>query len=258
MFSLFLDIFTCRDSPLRRLDPRAKLVAVLTLIMAIVLSTRPTFPLVCFAGAITSLLLLKIPRRVIIMRLLPPLGMVIPLMVVRALTHGEEAVFTQTILNWELVFYREGLDHGILIASRVLSAVSTIMILSISTPAHEIFHALLWFKFPQGWVEIATLLYRYTFTLLEQAENVAAAQKLRMGYSSIKKTFSSLGTLAGTVILGSIDQAERTHHAMMMRGYNGELLFSPMKKFKLADWTVLICMPLITTVLFLWLDRGVL
>ena len=83
--------------------------------------------------------------------------------------------------------------------------------------------ALRWASVPHTWIEIAMLMYRYLHILFEQAASVVSAQSVRLGYSGLRRSFQSLGSLAGMVILRSLDQAEKSHEAMMARGYRGRL-----------------------------------
>ncbi len=123
------------------------------------------------------------------------------------------------------------------------------LLLGSVTPAYKIFHALRWFRVPEGWVEIALLVYRYTLTLLEQTADIAAAQSARLGYSSVRRSISSVGVLAGTVITRSMDQAVRTYEAMMLRGYQGRLPFGPIPRMGRADMCVItVAVPMIILV----------
>ena len=126
--------------------------------------------------------------------------------------------------------------RGVLLGSRVLGAVSVMLLLSSVTPAYKIFGALRWFHVPEGWVEIALLVYRYTFVLLDQTADIASAQRVRLGYSSLGRSLSSAGVLAGTVVARSMDQAMRTYEAMTLRGYQGRLPMGPLAELKARDW----------------------
>jgi cobalt/nickel transport system permease protein len=114
-----------------------------------------------------------------------------------------------------------------LLGAKVLGAVSVTLLLCSVTPAHKIFHALRRMHVPRGWVEIAMLMYRYIFSLLDHASEGAAAQRLRLGYAGVRRSVASLGTLAGTVLVRSFDQARQTHDAMTLRGYTGDFPFAP-------------------------------
>jgi len=71
-------------------------------------------------------------------------------------------------------------------------------------------------------------MYRYIFCLLEHTAESVEAQRVRLGYTGARRSLSSIGTLAGIVVLRSLDQARQTHEAMMVRGYRGCLTFGPM------------------------------
>jgi cobalt/nickel transport system permease protein len=136
----------------------------------------------------------------------------------------------QTLLN------HTPLQRTLPIAARGLAAVSVVLLLSSVTPAHRIFHALRALGMPLGWVEIALLMYRYTFAFLELTEDLISAQKVRLGYSGLKRSLSSLTMVAGTVVVGSLDQAERTNEAMVMRGYRGTFPRVPLPSLARRDW----------------------
>ena len=163
-------------------------------------------------------------------RLTAPLGIVVVLILLQSLLHGEKEVFSFSILGTRFRFMEEGAWQGLLIGSKVLGSVSIMLLFSFVTPAHKIFRALLWCRLPRGWVEIAMMMYRYIFHLIDGAGDVMAAQRARLGYFGLKRSLSSLGSLIGVVIIRSIDQAARTHEAMVLRGYRGTVPFGPMSK----------------------------
>lgn len=244
MVELFFDIFAYRDHAWTRADPRPKLVLALATILAIILSTRIVLPLALLALCLAALLALRIPPRLILERLAGPMGMVLVLILLQAFTRGSTAIWTFTLGGKELALTREGLWHGGLMGARVLGAVSVMLLFSAVTPAHKVFSALRWFRFPQGWVEIAMLMYRYTFVLLDHAADVASAQRVRLGYRGLRRSLSSLGTLAGAVLVRSIDQASHTHQAMMLRGYSGSIPLGPLPALRRreAGLALLVCL----------------
>jgi energy-coupling factor transporter transmembrane protein EcfT len=46
--------------------------------------------------------------------------------------------------------------------------------------------------------------------------------------------------VAGTVILRSVDQAVRSHEAMRVRGYRGEMPFGPLPGLGRRDWLAIV------------------
>jgi cobalt/nickel transport system permease protein len=235
MFELFSDIFACRENALTRIDPRPKLIIAFSLILAIVLSQRVLLPSFAAVAAVGTMLALRIPLKLVLLRLSAPVGIVVVLVALRAFLTSGTPLLVVTPFGCTITATEEGLISGILLGSRVLGAVSVVLLLSSVTPAYKIFAALRWFRVPEGWVEIAFLVYRYVFVLLEQASDVQAAQKARLGHSSIRRSLSSIGILAGTVMARSIDQAFRTHEAMMLRGYQGRYPFGPLAGMSRVD-----------------------
>lgn len=255
MFEIFSDIFACRENVFTRMDPRVKLVTAIALILSVVFSVKVFFPFTVLIFCLTAMVAVGMPIRLVILRLAGPMGIVAVLVILQAFLSGSTPLFTMSFLHWKLVATEEGLRRGILLGSRVLGAVSVMLLLSSVTPAYKIFNALLWFKVPEGWVEIALLVYRYTFSLLDQTSDVISAQSTRLGYSSMKKSLHSMGVLTGTVITRSMDQAMRTYEAMTLRGYQGAMRFGPLPALKSADVKGLaIAIPLILTV-FVLMDR---
>jgi len=144
---------------------------------------------------------------------------------------------TAVVLRWWLE--AASLQSGVVLAARVLGGVSVVLLLSVVAPAHQIFHALRALGMPRGWVEVALLMYRYTFILLDLAADMTAAQKVRLGYADLRRGWTSAGMVAGTVILRSIDQAVRAHEAMRVRGYRGEIPFGSLPALARRDWVVI-------------------
>lgn len=221
-FELFSDIFVLRDNALRRLDVRVKWLAVLAICGIVLVCRRPYLPLGVFAVAVGALRWVRLPVRLMATRLALPLGMAVVLCVLRAFLVPGEALWSVQVWRWTLVATRSGLAEGVLLASRVLGSMSVLILFSTVTPAHEVFAALRWLRMPRTWVETAMLMYRYTFALVEHAADVFSAQRTRLGYVGWRRSLGSVGTLAGSVLMRSMEQAERTHQAMVARGYSGQ------------------------------------
>ncbi len=217
MFDLFSDIFARKDNVFTRMDARAKLVIAFCTILAVIFSNRIWMPCLVFVVCVSAMLIIGIPWRIVLLRLATPMGIVLVLVVLQTFLTPGESIAEFSVLGVGLQASHEGLVRGSVLGSRVAGAVSVVLLLGSVTPAYNIFHGLRWFRVPEGWVEIALLVYRYTFTLLDQAADVAAAQKMRLGYSGVRRSLTSMGVLAGTVVTRSMDQAMRTYEAMSLR-----------------------------------------
>ncbi|MHB9038074.1 MAG: cobalt ECF transporter T component CbiQ [Armatimonadota bacterium] len=255
MFHLFSDIFACRDNALARMDPRAKLVIAFVTILLVIMSTRIALPLVVLIVCLGTMLALKLPAWLVLTRIIAPTGIVLALVVLQSLTVGSTPIFSVSVGAWHGTVKYEGIIHGLLMGSRVLGAVSMTLLLSSVTPAHKIFHALRWFRVSKTWVEIAMLMYRYSFALLDHTADVAAAQRLRLGYCGVRRSLSSMGVLAGAVIVQSLDQAARTHQAMTLRGYIGVMPYSPTPVMSKKDRWIMVLTMLVIFAAYALLER---
>lgn len=228
VFDLFSDYFARRDNVLRRLDARSKIAVAVALFAAILCSTKPVLPASAWLLSIATMTALRVPVKVIFSRFLPSLGIVLVIVVLQSLLIGKTPAFSVSLDSLSLTATREGITQGILTGCRVLGAVGVLLLLGFVTPAHEIFRALRWCHMPKVWVEIAMLVYRYVFVFLDQAADMAAAQRVRLGYTGFGNSLSSASTLMGSVVVRSFGQSLRTHEAMIARGYAGEYPFGSM------------------------------
>lgn len=236
---IFSDFYASRDNVLARLDARTKLLIALMLLAAVVFSSAPALPFAVALLCIGAAAALGVPARLLVLRLAVPLGFAAMLLALQTFLTGGAPLWSARMGTLALTATREGLHHGILLASRVLGGVSVVVLLGSVTPAHRIFGAMRALGVPGGWVEIAMLVYRYTFVLFDLCGDVMAAQKTRLGYAGLRQGLASAGALGGTVLLRAMDQAERTHEAMYVRGYNGGIPFGPLPPFSRRDLAII-------------------
>jgi cobalt/nickel transport system permease protein len=220
---LFSDLFASRDNVMTRMDPRVKVIAAMALLAGVVFASSPVLPLLVFLGCVGAAGCCGIPARFIGLRLAGPLVIAGMLLVLQGLLTGVTPLWSIAPFGMRLTITAEGWHTGVLTASRVLGGMSVMLLLSAVTPAHRIFAALRAMGVSKSWVEIAMLMYRYIFVLLDLTADVAAAQRLRLGYSNIRRGIASTGVVAGVVVLRAVDQALRTNEAMRVRGYQGEI-----------------------------------
>ena len=239
MFDLFSDIFTYRDNALTRIDPRVKLVVAFAALIAVVTAEMVILPLFVLGICLATVAALRIPAKLVVARLAAPLSIVAVLVVIQTFVTGTTPLFTVTLAGWQFTAKAEGLRQGTLLGAHVLGAVSVVFLLSVVTPAHRIFQALRWFKISRNWLEVAILMYRYIFVLMDRVADLAAAQKLRLGYTARGRAMRSFTTLAGATIIHSLEQSQRTHDAMRLRGYRGTMPFGPLPAVSGRDRRIL-------------------
>jgi len=257
VFDLFSDIFTYRDNALTRIDPRVKLLVAAAALVAVVTSARPFLPLAVFALCLGTVIALRVPAKLVALRLAAPLSTVAVLVVIQTFVTGTTPLFALTLGGWTLTAKAEGLRQGLLLGTRVLGALSIVLLLGIATPAHRIFQALRGFRISKDWVEIAILMYRYIFVLMDRAGDLAAAQRLRLGYTARGRALASFTTLAGATVVHSFEQAGRTHDAMRLRGYRGTMPFGPLPTLGRRDRRLIALSVIVIAAAYGFIEWGV-
>ena len=82
------------------------------------------------------------------------------------------------------------------------------------------------------------LIYRYLTVLLKETRRVTDSYALRApGQKGIH--ISAWGSLAGLLLLRSMDRAERLYESMQIRGFHGEFYTGRQERMKKADWIYL-------------------
>ena len=254
-FALFSDYFALRDNIATRVDPRIKFVTAVGMIISILLSTAFIWPLTVLCVCVAMILGMRIPLKIVILRMIPPMTIVAVIVLLRSFLVSGNTLFEIDLGFTIIKASREGLLEGLLIGSKVTGSVSVILLLSLTTPAYKIFLSLLWLKVPNLWVEIAMMMYRFIFALLEHTGNIISAQQTRLGYINTKKSLFSVGTLAGAVLLGAIDQSQRTTEAMMLRCYTGRFVTEPLGPLKKTDILLVLSIPVTALLVSFLIER---
>jgi len=223
------------DHALTRIDARVKILSALA-ILAMILSYRGfAFPGLVTLICIALIFGMGVRLRVLLLRYSEPLFIAAVIIVVKLIFSGQDALFSAKFLGIAVTGHRDGLLEGLLIANRIVSAVSLIALLGFSTPFAEFIAGLSWFRVPKGFVEILMFAYRYIFVLFDDAQVIYQAQKNRLGYSTLRRGLSSFGTLAGSLTIKAFDHSQSTTVAMVQRGYDGTMPLLKHKPLRLQE-----------------------
>lgn len=195
----------------RLADPRLLVLGALLLVVLIISSVRPWFPLLCLVACLAVAWGAGIRLRLVLARLLNPALLALLL------------VFFKGVIGSGWQPSVTGLQEGALLASRVLAAASVMVLLGLLVTVTEILGALAWLRLPRTLVELALLAWRYLFVLLDDASVVYSAQKNRLGYCGLRRGLRSFGSLAGLLTVKAFDTSRTITTAMAQRGYDGNL-----------------------------------
>jgi len=223
------------DHWLSRMDARVKIISTLILLAMVLTCEGTSFPLfllLCGAGLCVNM---KIRSRMLLMRFLEPLFIVAVLFILKVFFSGNVPMFSFEFMGMTVTGFREGFMEGMRLGCRITGAVMIVAVLGFSTPFNQFIAGLSWLKIPRGFIEISLFAYRYIFMLFEDAMVIYSAQKNRLGYSTIRRSFNSFGILAGSLVIKAFDQSQKTTVAMTQRGYDGVMPDPEHKPFKLLE-----------------------
>lgn len=215
--------------------PQLKLLLAGSALVTTVFSTSPVAPIFIFLAMSTALLLLAgIPLRVYLAALAAPASFTLPVVLLMPFFIASgEPLLTVKLFSHTFVATREGLNEALLLASRVLAGSASLFFIIFTTPTAAIFAAMRSLRIPALFVEMCMLIYRFLFVLIDEAERMLKAQKIRLGYASYRRSFDSFALLASNLFLRSYLRSEHAFAALEARGYRGNLEFSEFGRARL-------------------------
>lgn len=240
--ALFSEEYAGRDGLLQRIDPRAKLLTTLFLIVALSLST--SLPAIA-AAYLLSLLLARaseVELRFYLLRVwffIPLFAGVIALpSMFTPLASGTPILTLFQVRGVEVSLTGEGVGSAALFVARVAASVSYVLLLVLTTRWSEILRALRVLKVPLIFVMVTEMTYRYIHLLIRVVREMHLGRKSRtiVGEGAWKGQEWVAGRI-GHLFRRSYDMSMKVHQAMISRGYTGEartLGESPLTRLDMA------------------------
>lgn len=192
-------------------------VALLALAVAVASPTRTT-QIAC-AVAFSGLAWHAAGTHALRLFVVPVTFLVPGLVVVLLVTPGGETLAE----FWFLSIAEGGVSTATETGLRSLASLSVLGFLVSTTPIPELFAALRRLRLPAFVVELSLLVYRSIQVLIEEADRLRIAAGSRLGFVDRRTTVRSTKLLAGSLLIRSIDRAERLEDAMQARGYAGRM-----------------------------------
>ncbi len=214
-------------SPLHSLDPRVKVGVALVMVMGIVATPEHAWPAYPLLWSLTAAL--ATAGHIGVGRL-ARLGVVALPFALAALalpftTPGDPVGH---ILG--LTVTEAGLARMTAILLKSWLAVQVALILAMTTTLADLLWALRALHVPRTLVLIASFMYRYLFTMRDEAARLTRARAARSGASADRRAGGGLvwrarvtGHLIGSLFVRSFERSERVYGAMRARGYRGEM-----------------------------------
>jgi cobalt/nickel transport system permease protein len=143
--------------------------------------------------------------------------------VIVLLSGGSGVYWSWTPLpNLSLSITRDSINEGVFIFCRVIGGMSALLFIALTTPMTDLFTVMRQVRIPEVVVDLAMIIYRSIFSIMDQLVQTYQAQVMRLGYSSFRESVHSFGTLCGSVFIGSWNAGEDYIRAMDARCYDGK------------------------------------
>ena len=113
------------------------------------------------------------------------------------------------------------------LVGHALAGSAAVLLLATTTPLSDLLPALQRLRVPAAVVEVASVVYRLLFVLLESLRTIREAQTARLGYSTWRRSYRSSGALAAAVLTRSWDRAHRLQEGLAGRGMDTGLRVLP-------------------------------
>lgn len=135
------------------------------------------------------------------------------------------------------------ISMAVLMMKGVFSVLASYILVA-TTPVEALCRSLRSIHVPQILVTQLLLTYRYITVLLEEAHRITEAYSLRApGQKGVH--FKVWGSLAGLLLLRSMDKAQTVYESMLLRGFDGEFRTGNVQRLRWQDiafavfWTAL-------------------
>lgn len=109
------------------------------------------------------------------------------------------------------------------VAGHAVAGCSAMLLLAMTTPIVDLLAGLRRMRLPEACVEVAGLVYRMLFILLESVGTIRESQSARLGYSSMSRSMRSAGMLTAATLTRSWSRARRLEQGLAGRELTASL-----------------------------------
>ncbi len=246
--------FAQRKGFLQSFDPRIKLISII----AIVVGLSMTADLRILAAAYVFTLIFAFASRIGVWYFIKRVWLFIPVfagvialpMIFNVFFPGDALVTLFSLgpgahigpfsLPADVTITRQGITGAVIFTLRVAACVSAAVLLFLTTPRDALFKSLRSVGVPRVYVLTMDMCYRYIFLFMDLVKDFYTAKRSRsirnMPLGEEQKWVG--GRIAYTMIK-SLDMGEKVHHAMVSRGFNGDVRIMHDFKVRARDYAAL-------------------
>ena len=174
------------------------------------------------------------------------------------LVYGGEPVFwSWHPASWFMVSVtRESINQGFFVFCRIVGGMSAVCFIALTTPMTDLFIVMRRCRVPEVVIDLAMIIYRTIFIIMNQVVQIYHAQVMRLGYSSWRESVHSFASLCGAAFIASWESGEDLVRAMDARCYDGKFaIMGETRKIEFIPLAVL-CVFFIASSLVVIVSQG--
>ncbi len=232
------EALTRQKGLLQSLDPRAKLVSVIALVVAVSVTHDLRILLAVYLLTLLFAYLSRIGLGLFVKRVwlfIPVFTGIIALPIifnvffpgdslVTLAALGEGAQLGPFALPATIAITRQGLMSAVVFTLRVATCVSATVLLFLTTPRDVLFKSLRSIGVPRIYVLTLDMCYRYIFLFMDLVGAFYLAKKSRtIKRLPVLEEQKWVGGRIAYTLIKSLDMGEKVHRAMVSRGFNGDV-----------------------------------
>jgi cobalt/nickel transport system permease protein len=235
--SLASESISKKKGLLQSLDPRFKLVSILSLVFALSLTKDIRILLAVYLGELALSYASRIGLFFFIKRvwLFIPLftGVIALPLIFNIFLPGDplsqiaylgDARLSPISLPESIYVTRQGVFLAAVFTLRVAASVSAVVLLFLTTPQQVLFKSLRSVGVPKLYVLTLEMAYRYIFLLTDLVKDIYLAKRARtIRAGSTREEQRWVGSRIGYILMRSMSTSEKVHMAMLSRGFAGEV-----------------------------------
>ena len=230
-------------SPVHRLEPHTKLVAVLAFALVVVLTpVHEGWAPVAYLAFLLLLLGVAAVAGIRPGRIARGLVVEVPFVFFAALLPLISRGPRVDVLGLSLS--ENGLAAGGSILAKATLSVLAATLLAATTDPRALLRGLDRLRLPSVLVQILTFMIRYADVVGGELRRMRVARESRGFRARHLGALRVLGPAAGSLFIRSYERGERVHLAMLSRGYTGRLPSGPVAAVPARDWATGLTLPL--------------
>lgn len=240
-------------SGLRKYNSFLKVLFALANIFIVIFFNKITLSVtVLFLTSVITLCLGRIPVKTYIKFMCIPLAFIILSCLAICLEFSSQPADGYFI---SLHFFYAGFTGNSIMTAlkvffRAMAGISSLYMLSLSTPVNEIVMVTERLHLPVILTELMNLIYRFIFILMDTAAQMHTSAKARLGFMGFRSSCRSFALVCGSLFISALKKSQDYYDALLSRGYDGRLEFLseqyPVRLWQIALFAVYFAFILLT------------